>query len=63
MFSVGQLQAETMGRPGLLGLCIGRRQKRDVRSVLTTRFLAEDAIMSYRGFLFLLILLEENGAE
>ena len=42
MFSVGQLQADTIGRPGLLGLCIfGRRWKRDVRGVVTTRFLAE----------------------
>ena len=42
MFSVGQLQADTIGRPGLLGFCIfGKRQKRDVCGVVTTRFLAK----------------------
>ena len=42
IFPVKQLQAETIGRPGLPGLWIlGRRQKLDVRGVVTTKLVAD----------------------
>ena len=41
MSSVGQLQAETIGRPGLFGLSIlGLKLMREVLGVVTIRFLA-----------------------